>query len=134
MEKDKWTTLGESTDRIFSTSVESEWEYASDKAPFNECYERVKTAFIKNFAGPAKEGVPSPSAQLTQHQMCLGAIEACKPHITDIKIITPNLHYMPLSSLNVPAHMHATNNDVFFPIDGPSGYITSSASLNRSKL
>ena len=89
MEKDKWTTLGESTDRIFSTSVEvsktrgreapttrqvwrergrrrtevrfqSEWEYASDKAPFNECYERVKTAFIKNFAGESSWSITGP--------------------------------------------------------------------------
>jgi hypothetical protein len=32
-------------------------------------------------AGPPDTGVPSPSAQLTQHEMCLAALEACAPHI-----------------------------------------------------
>mmetsp|Transcript_37557 Transcript_37557/g.73393 ORF Transcript_37557/g.73393 Transcript_37557/m.73393 type:complete len:289 (-) Transcript_37557:59-925(-) len=128
-----WTTLGEAQDRSFSTAVESSWVFSTTKAPFNDCYAKVKDAFIKQFAGPADTGVPSPSAQQTQHEMCLAALEACAPHILDINIATPNLHYMPLHSLSIPPHMHAPNADVFFPIDGPSGYIQSTAS-RRSKL
>eukprot|EP00283_Hemiselmis_rufescens_P006624 CAMPEP_0173433778 /NCGR_PEP_ID=MMETSP1357-20121228/11092_1 /TAXON_ID=77926 /ORGANISM="Hemiselmis rufescens, Strain PCC563" /LENGTH=305 /DNA_ID=CAMNT_0014398513 /DNA_START=33 /DNA_END=950 /DNA_ORIENTATION=+ len=128
-----WTTLGEAEDRSFSTAVESTWVYATPNAPFNDCYAKVKNAFIEKFAGPPDTGVPSPSAQQTGYQMTLAALEACAPHILDISIATPNLHYMPLHSQSVPGHMHAPNADVFFPIDGPSGYITSTAS-RRSKL
>jgi hypothetical protein len=67
--------------------------------------------------------------------MCKEALSRCAPYISDIKITTPNLHYMPLSSLVTPTHMHTPNADVFYPIDGPSGFIESSASLEpRSKL
>ena len=62
----------------------------------------MRQAFIDKFAGPSDSGVPSPSAQLTQHQMCLGAVAACQPHLAEISIITPNLHYLPLSSLTTP--------------------------------
>ena len=30
--------------------------------------------------------------------------------------------------------MHADKKDVFYPIDGPSGYITSTATLPKAKL
>lgn len=65
--------------------------------------------------------------------MCNAALESCAPHLLDIHIATPNLHYMPLASHSVPEHMHAQNNDVFFPIDGPSGYIQCTVS-RRAKL
>mmetsp|Transcript_8636 Transcript_8636/g.21588 ORF Transcript_8636/g.21588 Transcript_8636/m.21588 type:complete len:305 (-) Transcript_8636:153-1067(-) len=133
VDKSGWTTLGEATDRNFSTSLRSEWVYASPTAPFNDCYDKVKDAFIRTFAGPSDTGVPSPSAQLTGHQMCLAALESCAPHLTDIDIKIPNLHYMPLHSLSIPEHMHDKTMTTFFPIDGPSGYIESAAS-RRSKL
>jgi len=134
VETDEWTTLPEVQDRLFSTAVKAYWTYASDSAPFNDCYDKVKTAFLHKFAGDPVEGIPSPAAQLTQHDMCRAALAANAPHISEIKIVTPNLHYNPLHSLTTPKHMHAPNNDVFYPIDGPSGYITSTAALKRSKL
>ena len=135
MEHDKWCTLKETPDRLFSTAVESTWRYASHAAPFNDCYDKVKRAFFDKFAGDPVAGVPSPSAQQTQHDMCKEALSRCAPYVSDIKITTPNLHYMPLSSLVTPTHMHTPNADVFYPIDGPSGFIESSASLERrSKL
>lgn len=135
MENDKWCTLGETKDRLFSTAIESTWRYATPNADFNACYDKVKRAFLDKFAGDAVKGVPSPSAQQTQHDMCKEALARCAPYIQDIKITTPNLHYMPLSSQVVPEHMHAKDKDVFFPIDGPSGFIESTASLApRSKM
>jgi len=137
MENDKWCTLGEVKDRLFSTAIESTWRYASASADFNACYDKVKAAFLDTFAGDPVKGVPSPSAQQTQHEMCKEALARCAPYIQDISITTPNLHYMPLSSLNTPKHMHCSpdNQDVFYPIDGPSGFVESTASLGpRSKM
>eukprot|EP00287_Rhodomonas_sp_CCMP768_P018224 CAMPEP_0202821776 /NCGR_PEP_ID=MMETSP1389-20130828/10601_1 /ASSEMBLY_ACC=CAM_ASM_000865 /TAXON_ID=302021 /ORGANISM="Rhodomonas sp., Strain CCMP768" /LENGTH=304 /DNA_ID=CAMNT_0049494597 /DNA_START=45 /DNA_END=959 /DNA_ORIENTATION=- len=134
VEHDEWTTLKEAKDRLFSTAVKSYWTYSSDTAPFNDCYDKVKHSFLTRFAGDPVKGVPSPAAQQTQYQMCLAALEANNPHLADISITTPNLHYNPLSSLVTPPSMHAPNNDVFYPIDGPSGYITSKAALRRAKM
>lgn len=134
VEKDEWTTLKEAKDRLFSTSVQSYWTYSGDNVPFTDCYNKVKASFIAAFSGDPVKGVPSPAAQITQYQMCQAALAACAPNIADIKITTPNLHYNPLSSLTTPPSMHAPNNDVFIPIDGPSGYITSKSALRKSKL
>eukprot|EP00288_Rhodomonas_lens_P018718 CAMPEP_0177716222 /NCGR_PEP_ID=MMETSP0484_2-20121128/14402_1 /TAXON_ID=354590 /ORGANISM="Rhodomonas lens, Strain RHODO" /LENGTH=304 /DNA_ID=CAMNT_0019228253 /DNA_START=48 /DNA_END=962 /DNA_ORIENTATION=+ len=134
VKEDEWTTLKEAQDRMFSTAVEAKWTYSSDTAPFTTCYNKVKDAFLTTFAGDPVKGVPSPAAQGTQYDMCQAALAANNPHIADITITTPNLHYMPLSSLTTPAHMHAPNNDVFYPIDGPSGYITSKSALRKAKL
>eukprot|EP00287_Rhodomonas_sp_CCMP768_P016755 CAMPEP_0202811326 /NCGR_PEP_ID=MMETSP1389-20130828/3216_1 /ASSEMBLY_ACC=CAM_ASM_000865 /TAXON_ID=302021 /ORGANISM="Rhodomonas sp., Strain CCMP768" /LENGTH=304 /DNA_ID=CAMNT_0049482423 /DNA_START=36 /DNA_END=950 /DNA_ORIENTATION=- len=134
VEEDEWTTLKEAKDRIFSTAVKSYWTYASDSAPFTECYHKVKAAFLSTFAGDAVKGVPSTAAQQSQYDMCLAALADNNPHIADISITTPNLHYNPLSSLPTPPSMHAPNNDVFIPIDGPSGYISSKAALRRAKM
>ena len=41
MENDKWCTLGEVKDRLFSTAIESTWRYASASADFNACYDKV---------------------------------------------------------------------------------------------
>mmetsp|Transcript_102736 Transcript_102736/g.165508 ORF Transcript_102736/g.165508 Transcript_102736/m.165508 type:complete len:306 (+) Transcript_102736:40-957(+) len=134
-ENDKWCTLGETKERLFSTAIESTWKFATPNADFNKCYADVKSAFLETFAGDPVKGVPSPSAQQTQHDMCKVALARCAPFIQEIKITTPNLHYMPLSSAVVPSHMHADNKDVFFPIDGPSGFVESTATLApRSKM
>jgi urate oxidase len=41
MENDKWCTLGEVSERIFSTAIESTWHYATPNADFNACYDKV---------------------------------------------------------------------------------------------
>jgi len=128
-----WTTLKEAKDRNFSTAVKSGWTYSTPNAPFNDCFDKVMSAFIHKFAGPPDTGVPSPSAQETGYNMCMAAVEDCAPHLLDISLETPNLHYMPLSTQSVPEHMHAPNNDVFFPISGPSGFISCTVS-RRSKI
>lgn len=95
-----------------SAKLQSSWTYTTPNAPFNDCFDKVMNAFIHKFAGPADTGVPSPSAQETGYNMCMSAVEDCAPHLLDISIETPNLHYMPLSSHSVPEH-----SESFLPSD-----------------
>jgi hypothetical protein len=46
----------------------------------------VKGAFLDKFAGDPVKGVPSPSAQQTQHDMCK---EAIKPKFETLNLIPP---------------------------------------------
>ena len=89
---------------ILDAKSQSGWTYSTPNAPFNDCFDKVMSAFIHKFAGPPDTGVPSPSAQETGYNMCMAAVEDCAPHLLDISIETPNLHYMPLSSHSVPEH------------------------------
>ena len=46
MENDKWCTLGEVSERLFSTAIESTWRYATPNADFNACYDKVNFFII----------------------------------------------------------------------------------------
>ena len=106
------TTLPETHDRIFSTSLDAIWDFQDSTADVDGV---VLHAILKIFAETY-----SPSVQRTLFQMG-EAVLAAVPGIARIKITTPNKHYLnlDLTKLGRPEGQ----KKVFLPTDDPFGYI-----------
>lgn len=114
--KDEYTTLKEATDRPFGTSLTAVWHYESDGVDFNAAYHAVRKALLTTFAlHDASESV-----QQTLYLMGERALEAA-PAITEISLTMPNEHRLlvDLSPFGLD-----NDNEIFLPIDEPSGMIT----------
>lgn len=110
--KCEYTTLKETTDRIFSTSLDAEWEYIGDAADLDK---PVLDSILEVFSGTY-----SPSVQRTMYQMGEAVLAAC-PGVARIKFTMPNKHYLniDLTALGRPEGQ----KKVFLPTDDPFGYI-----------
>ncbi len=111
---DKYTTLKDASDRIMGTRVESTWEFAEDDVDYASVRERIRTAVIETFADHKSESV-----QHTLFDMGAAALEAC-PEISRIHFAMPNVHCL---VIDLSPFGLENNNEVFLPIDEPSGYI-----------
>ncbi|TSM94616.1 Uricase [Bagarius yarrelli] len=112
--KDRFTTLQESKDRVFCTSVYAKWRYNQYKeVNFDVAWKTVKDSVIETFAGPFDHGKYSPSVQKTLYDTQL--------LVEEIEIIMPNQHYFTIDMTK----MGLTNKDeVLLPLDNPAGNIT----------
>ena len=112
--KDPYTTLKETKDRIFATAVRATWRYASTKLDFNAVWQGVRQVILDTFATH-----DSLSVQHTLHALGRQVLAAF-PDISGIQLVMPNKHAL-LVDLS-PFGMD-NPNEVFLPIDEPSGYI-----------
>jgi urate oxidase len=112
--KDPYTTLKETKDRIFATAVRATWRYASTKLDFNAVWQGVRQVILDTFAAH-----DSLSVQHTLHALGRQVL-AMFPDIAEILLTMPNKHAL-LVDLS-PFGMD-NPNEVFLPIDEPSGYI-----------
>lgn len=137
----QYTSLPESTDRLLGTSAEIEWNYCSRQVnagtiDYNKTYDRIESALINTFAGPADRGVYSPSVQETLYLMGVDAIKA-ESSINDITLYMPNIHNMtfPLENYGLKNKDHTGNPFIFYPIDEPHGMIKAVVTRNgRARL
>lgn len=110
--KCEFTTLQETTDRILSTVLDSEWEYSGETGDIaDEMRMILLDTFARNY---------SPSLQRTLYQTGEAAIHAF-PEISRIRLAMPNKHY-----LNIDLEKFGRSpaqNTVFLPIDEPHGFI-----------
>lgn len=111
---DPYTTLKETKDRILATAVRATWRYASANLGFNTLWLGVRQTILDSFAAH-----DSLSVQHTLHAVGQQVLEAF-PDIAEIQITMPNKHALlvDLSSFGLD-----NPNEVFLPIDEPSGYI-----------
>ncbi|XP_003729236.2 uricase [Strongylocentrotus purpuratus] len=125
--RDKYTSLPEVTDRVFSTSVYARWRYATlygldeDKA-----WQLAKEAILDVFAGPPLTGVYSASVQHTLH-LTQGKILQLIPQVSEVTMEMPNSHYFLADLKKIGLE---NNNEVLMPVDKPYGLIR--ASVKRS--
>jgi|ERR1035438_5893319 urate oxidase len=112
--KDPYTTLKETKDRIFATAVRATWRYASTNLDFNALWQGVRQVILDTFAAH-----DSLSVQHTLHALGRQVL-AVYPDIAEIQLTMPNKHAL-LVDLS-PFGMD-NPNEVFLPIDEPSGYI-----------
>lgn len=112
--KDSLTTLPETTDRLFGTSVSAQWKYSSPNVPFVELRSKIRDILLSVFAGHA-----SKSVQHTLYAMGEAAL-ANVPEIEDIELVMPNKHYL-LADLS--RFGQDNPNEIFVPIDEPHGTI-----------
>jgi urate oxidase len=112
--RDPYTTLKETKDRIFATAVRGVWRYASTSLDFNAAWEGIRQTILDTFA--AHESL---SVQHTLHAIGKQVLNAF-PGVIEIQLTMPNKHALlvDLSPFGLD-----NPNEVFLPIDEPSGYI-----------
>lgn len=118
--KDPYTTLKETRDRIFATAVRGVWRYQSPGIDFNAHWDGIRKTIVDTFAAH-----DSRSVQHTLHAIGKQVLAAF-PEVAEIQLTMPNKHAL-LVDLS-PFGMD-NPNEVFVPIDEPSGYIE--ATLTR---
>ncbi|XP_072176637.1 uricase-like [Diadema setosum] len=125
--KDKYTSLPEVKDRVFSTVVYARWRYSTlygldeDKA-----WQHAKDVILDTFAGPPSTGVYSPSVQQTLY-LAEEKIMKLVPQVGEVTMEMPNVHYF-LADLKKIGLKN--DNEVLMPTDKPYGLIR--ASVTRS--
>ncbi len=118
--KDPYTTLKETRDRIFATAVRAVWRYKSPGIDFNAHWDGIRKTIVDTFAAH-----DSRSVQHTLHAIGKQVLAAF-PEVAEIQLTMPNKHALlvDLSPFGLD-----NPNEVFLPIDEPSGYIE--ATLTR---
>lgn len=125
--RDKYTSLPEVTDRLFSTTVYTRWRYSTlygldeDKA-----WQLAKDAILEVFSGPPSTGIYSASVQHTLH-LTQEKILKLIPQASEVTMEMPNIHYFLADLKKIGLE---NNNEVLMPTDKPYGVIR--ASVKRS--
>lgn len=112
--KDEWTTLGETNDRLFGTIISADWTYSRLDIDFNATFTQVREALIEAFATHR-----SLSVQQTLFAMAQAALSDC-PVVDEIHLTLPNKHCL---LVDLERFGLENPNQIFVPIDEPSGYI-----------
>lgn len=112
--KDQYTTLPETRDRIFATSVTANWKYGTERADFAGCRGAIREMLVKTFAGHKSESV-----QQTLYAMGEAALEECGA-IESIRLSLPNIHCL---LVNLKPFGMENANEIFVPTDEPHGLI-----------
>jgi urate oxidase len=113
--KDQYTTLPETSDRIFQTALVAVWRYSkSCSIDFNAQWEGIRAAILDTFATH-----DSRSVQHTLHAIGQQVL-AEFPDVAEIQLTMPNKHALlvDLSRFGLD-----NSNEIFLPTDEPSGYI-----------
>lgn len=113
--RDEFTTLPETEDRIFATSIEALWPCRDPDADWSSVRKSIRTALIDVFANQY-----SKSVQHTLYEMARAAFDAC-PLIDEIEITMPNQHHVPV---NLAPFGLANTGEVFVPTTEPFGRIS----------
>jgi urate oxidase len=112
--KDSLTTLPETTDRLFATSLRARWKHSAANASYPALRSKIRDILLNVFAGH-----PSKSVQHTLYAMGEAALTSV-PEIEDIELTMPNKHYL-LADLS--RFGQDNPNEIFVPIDEPHGTI-----------
>jgi len=114
--RDEFTTLADTDDRIFATSVRALWDYGypSGDEDWNAHYAAARQALLDTFAGHM-----SLSVQQTLYAMGEAVLARC-PLVQSVEITMPNQHRIPF---NFAPFGLTNDNDIFVPIDEPCGMI-----------
>jgi urate oxidase len=112
--QDDYTTLRETDDRIFATLVTARWLYRATTADWDDCYDSIRQALLRVFAGHK-----SLSVQQTLHAMGAAALEAA-PSIEQITLEMPNRHHL---LVDLKRFGLDNNNDVYVATEEPFGLI-----------
>jgi urate oxidase len=112
--RDSLTTLPETADRLFGTSMTALWNYQPGTLPFSALRGKVRGALIGAFAAH-----DSKSVQHTLYAMAEAALGAV-PEIADVELAMPNKHCL---LVDLSRFGQANPNEIFVPTDEPYGNI-----------
>jgi len=119
--KDAYTTLKDTTDRIFGTKIEARWTWKNDQCDFNGGYEKARKLLLATFAHHH-----SLSAQQTLFAMG-DAVLAAIPEVEEISLTLPNLHRLPF---NLEPFGMENKNEIFLNTSEPHGTIKGTLKRN----
>ncbi len=112
--KDQYTTLPETTDRIFATSIKAKWIYTNTDAATGDIWRGARQTIIETFAAH-----DSLSVQHTLYAMGEAVLEKFND-IAEISLSLPNIHYLPVDLARLGLQ---NSNQIFLPTDEPHGLI-----------
>ena len=112
--KDSLTTLEETRDRLFGTSLTANWSYASDDLPFAVLRQTVRNRLLTTFAEHKSESV-----QHTLYAMAKRVLHEV-PEVSEIQLAMPNKHCL---LVDLSRFGQDNPNEIFVPTDEPHGYI-----------
>ena len=119
--KDQFTTLTETTDRIFATAIKAEWRYADKEAATGTTWHSVRQMILETFAQH-----DSLSVHQTLYAIGEVILENCED-IMEISLSLPNKHCL---LVNLAPFGMENRNEIFVPTDEPHGLIE--AKLKKS--
>lgn len=112
--KDQYTTLPETTDRIFCTSVKAVWRYSEAEKATGEAWRGIRQTIIETFAAH-----DSLSVQHTLYAMGEAVLEKFR-EVEEIAFSLPNIHFLPV---DVTRFGLENDNRIFLPTGEPYGLI-----------
>lgn len=112
--KDRYTTLPETTDRIFCTSVKAVWRYAEAEKATGEIWQGIRQMIVETFAEH-----DSLSVQHTLYAMGEAVLEKFSG-VAEIAFSLPNIHCIPV---DLTRFAMENDNRIFVPTDEPHGLI-----------
>jgi urate oxidase len=110
----EFTTLPETSDRIFASSVTAGWRWTKHPASFSAANEKIRNAMLRPFCENF-----SPSVQTTMAEMAEAAFAAV-PEIDEVSLALPNKH---CNLINLQPFGLENPNVVFTATDEPHGQI-----------
>jgi urate oxidase len=118
--RDEYTTLPETRDRLFATSMTATWRYGSEDVDFGPAWYAVRRALLDTFAEHRSESV-----QHTLHAMGQAVLDVVED-VVRIRLVMPNKHHLPFDLRPLGLE---NRNEIFVPTDEPHGLIE--ATLTR---
>ena len=112
--KDAFTTLPETTDRIFSTAIKATWRYVNADAATDTAFHAIRQMILKVFADH-----DSLSVQHTLYAMGEAVLERFS-EVEEIAFSLPNIHCLPV---DIARFGLENDNRIFVPTDEPHGLI-----------
>lgn len=112
--RDEYTTLPETDDRIFATSVSATWAYSAAPRDLVRARRAVRDALVETFAAHK-----SLSVQHTLYAMGEAALKSCR-QAEWIRLSLPNKHCL---LVNLAPFGLGNANEIFVPTDEPHGLI-----------
>jgi urate oxidase len=117
--RDRYTTLGETRDRILATAVTACWRYTGTDLDFDAAFAGVRTALLETFAS-----THSLALQQSLHAMGEAVLEQF-PDVAEIRMSMPNKHHFlqDLSAFGLDNTPEGTGPVVYHADDRPYGLI-----------
>ena len=117
--RDEYTTLPETQDRIFATSLTARWRYRDLDVSFDTAWRAVHKTLLETFAEHH-----SASVQHTLHAMGQAVVDEVED-VTSIHLVMPNKHHLPIDLARLGLE---NRNEIFVPTDEPHGLIEGTVS------
>ena len=114
-DRDEFTSLPETRDRIVATVISAEWTYAPDVLDYQTAWQTARDAIVEAFTNHYSQSV-----QQTIYLMCTAVMDAV-PEIADVTIELPNKHH---NLVDLSGFGLENPNEVFIATQDPFGLIT----------